>query len=253
MDLEVDADGLLWGVRQLGTDENAFCALTWSDEVRLPGHAGEAAKRVYETGQAWRRWLERGKFPDHRWRGRAAALGADPEGTHVRADRRHGRGADDVAARVAGRGAQLGLPLHVDPRRDLHALGAARARPRRRGPRLHGLRPAGDCRRRRPAPDHVRDRRRGRPHREHPRPPPRLPRLATGPDRQRRLLAAPERRLRGAARLGLHPLDAPSAASATSSGGSPPSRSRRRSRSGSSPTRASGRPAASRSTTCPRS
>ena len=69
MDLEVDADGPLWGVRRLGTDENAFCALTWSDEVRLPGHAGEAAKQVYETGQAWRRWLERGKFPDHRWRG----------------------------------------------------------------------------------------------------------------------------------------------------------------------------------------
>ena len=45
MDLEVDADGLLWGVRRLGTDENAFCALTWSDEARLPGHAGEAAKR----------------------------------------------------------------------------------------------------------------------------------------------------------------------------------------------------------------
>ena len=64
---------------------------------------------------------------------RAAALGADPEGAHA-ADRRHGRGADDVAARVAGRGAQLGLPLHVDPRRDLHALGAPRARPRRRGP-----------------------------------------------------------------------------------------------------------------------
>ena len=76
-------------------------------------------------------------------------------------------------------------------------------------PRLHGLRPAGDCRRRRPAADHVRDRRRGGAHREHPRPPPRLPRLATGPDRQRRLLAAPERRLRGAARLGLHPLARP--------------------------------------------
>ncbi len=69
MDLELDDDGRLWGIRRLGTDENAFCALTWSDEARLPGHAGEAARQIYETGQAWRRWLERGKFPDHRWRG----------------------------------------------------------------------------------------------------------------------------------------------------------------------------------------
>ncbi len=68
MDLELD-DGRIWGVRDLDTDQNAFCALTWSDEARLPGHAGEAARQVYETGQAWRRWLERGKFPDHRWRG----------------------------------------------------------------------------------------------------------------------------------------------------------------------------------------
>jgi alpha,alpha-trehalase len=68
MDLVLE-DGKLWGVRRLGTDENAFCALTWSDDARLPGHAGEAFRQVYETAQAWRRWLERGKFPDHRWRG----------------------------------------------------------------------------------------------------------------------------------------------------------------------------------------
>ncbi|MEZ5075581.1 MAG: glycoside hydrolase family 15 protein [Solirubrobacterales bacterium] len=68
MDLVLE-DGKLWGVRRLGTDENAFCALTWSDDARLPGHAGEAFRQIYETARAWRRWLERGKFPDHRWRG----------------------------------------------------------------------------------------------------------------------------------------------------------------------------------------
>jgi len=68
IDLELD-DGCIWGVGRLGTDENAFVALAWSDEAKLPGHAGDAARRIYETGQAWRRWLERGKFPDHRWRG----------------------------------------------------------------------------------------------------------------------------------------------------------------------------------------
>jgi GH15 family glucan-1,4-alpha-glucosidase len=68
IDLELD-DGCIWGVGRLGTDENAFVALAWSDEAKLPGHAGDAARQIYETGQAWRRWLERGKFPDHRWRG----------------------------------------------------------------------------------------------------------------------------------------------------------------------------------------
>jgi GH15 family glucan-1,4-alpha-glucosidase len=68
IDLELE-DGCIWGLGRLGTDENAFFALAWSDEAKLPGHAGEAARRIYETGQAWRRWLERGKFPDHRWRG----------------------------------------------------------------------------------------------------------------------------------------------------------------------------------------
>ena len=69
MDLELDDDGRIWGTRRLGRDENAFCALTWSDDARLPGHAGDAGKRIYDTAQAWRRWLERGRFPDHRWRG----------------------------------------------------------------------------------------------------------------------------------------------------------------------------------------
>ncbi len=68
IDLVLD-DGCVWGVDRLGTDENAFVALAWSDEAELPGHAGDAARRIYETGQAWRRWLERGRFPDHRWRG----------------------------------------------------------------------------------------------------------------------------------------------------------------------------------------
>jgi GH15 family glucan-1,4-alpha-glucosidase len=69
MDRELDDDGRLWGTRRLGPDENAFCALTWSDDARRPGHAGVAGSRIYDTAQAWRRWLERGRFPDHRWRG----------------------------------------------------------------------------------------------------------------------------------------------------------------------------------------
>ncbi len=56
-----------------------------------------------------------------------AAQRADAEGALVRADRRARRGRDDVAAGVARRRAQLGLPLHVDPRLDVHALGPLHA------------------------------------------------------------------------------------------------------------------------------
>src|SRR3712207_8435428 len=42
---------------------------------------------------------------------------ADAEAAHLRADGCARRGAHDVAARAARRGAQMGLPLHVDPRR----------------------------------------------------------------------------------------------------------------------------------------
>ena len=74
-----------------------------------------------------------------------------------------------------------------------------------------------------------------------------------GADRQRRLRPAPERRLRRGARLdpAAHaPQPAPAAAAVADRPG--PGRVRDR-RSGASPTRASGRPAASRSTTCRRS
>jgi GH15 family glucan-1,4-alpha-glucosidase len=68
-DLDLELDGtILHGQRRLPTDGNAFCALTWSPETKLPAEAGEAFAKIYETGQAWRRWLERGRFPDHRWR-----------------------------------------------------------------------------------------------------------------------------------------------------------------------------------------
>lgn len=69
LDLEVATDGTLHGVRRLGTDANAFCALTWSADAKLPTDAGQAFSKIYETGRAWRRWLERGRFPDHPWRG----------------------------------------------------------------------------------------------------------------------------------------------------------------------------------------
>ena len=252
MDLELD-DGRIWGValarhrreRVLRAD------LVGRGAPPRPRRRGGPAGLRDRPGLAA---LARARqVPRPSLARRAAALGADPEGPDVRADRRHGRGADDVAAGIAGRRAQLGLPLHLDPRRDLHALGAARARPRRRGPRLHGLRRAGDRRRRRAPPDHVRDRRREGADREHPRPPQRLHRLEARADRQRRLLAAPERRLRRPARLDLHPLAGARRRQRRALEDRLPAGRGRDGRSGSSPTRGSGRRAASRSTTCPRS
>ena len=55
----------------------------------------------------------------------ARAVGAHDQGPDLHADRRHRRRADDLAAGDARRRAQLGLPLHVDARHDLHPAGAA--------------------------------------------------------------------------------------------------------------------------------
>ena len=68
-----------------------------------------------------------------------AALRADAQAADLRADRRAGRRADHVAAREARRRAQLGLPLHLDPRRRVLALRAAAARLHGGGGRVHGL------------------------------------------------------------------------------------------------------------------
>ena len=60
------------------------------------------------------------------WAGAAdPALSAHDQGPHVHADRSDGGGADHLAPGDPGRGAQLGLPLHLDARLDVHAPGAA--------------------------------------------------------------------------------------------------------------------------------
>ena len=89
-----------------------------------------------------------------------AAQRADAQGAHLRADRRDHRRRHDVAAGDARRRAQLGLPLHLDPRRDVRALGPVHARLRLGGQRLLLLRRRRRRGRRGPAADHVRDRRR---------------------------------------------------------------------------------------------
>ena len=76
------------------------------------------------------------------------ALGAGDQGPDVHADRRDRRGADDVAARDARRRAQLGLPLRLDARLDVHAAGAALAQPRLGSRGVHAVRRRPRARRR---------------------------------------------------------------------------------------------------------
>ena len=189
--------------------EQRFCALSWTEELGGPrdlrgGRTRTSPNLPLLARVARRRHLSRpslARVP--------AALGARAEGADLRADRGDDRGADDVAAGDAGRRAQLGLPLLLDARRDVHAVGAARARPRLGGERLHGVPRRPRAQQGRLAPDHVRDRRRAQPQGDDAAPPQGLRRLAAGAQGQRRLQPAPERRLRRRARLGLPAHQAP--------------------------------------------
>ncbi len=178
-----------------------------------------------------------------------AAQRADAEGSRLRADRCDVRRRHDVAARDARRRAQLGLPLLLGARLDVHALGALHARLRLGGRRLLRVHRRG-LRRRRPA-GHVRDRRRAP---------------------ARRGGASPSRATSTRDRCGS--ATTPTTTSSTTSGAARwtrstctrsratgcarrtgrccASRSRRRSRTGASPIAASGRCAATRSTSRPR-
>ena len=127
------------------------------------------------------------------------------EGAHVRADRRHRRRADDVAAGAHRRRAQLGLPLLLGARRDARAAVADARGLHGRGRRVARLAAA---RRRRVAvgdADHVRAGGRAAADRARARLAARLRGLVPRADRQRRVGPVPARRLRradGRARTG---------------------------------------------------
>ena len=233
--------------------EQIYCSLSWAEELAAPADIDEANARLATTARYWRE-LAGPRAAARPPLARAdPALGAGDQGPHLHADRRDGGGADDLAAGDARRRAQLGLPLHVAARLDLHAAGAALPQPRLGGRGVHAVRRRPRAQRGRGAADHVRDRRPPRPDRVHARRPLRLRGREPGADRQRRLRPAPERRLRGGARLdpAAHaPLRTAAAAAVADRAGAGRVRD---SASGASPTRASGRRAARPSTTSPRS
>ncbi len=94
--------------------------------------------------------------------GRRQVCRADPpladhaEGARLRADRRHRRRAHHLAARTAGRHAQLGLPLLLAARRHHHAARHDARRLLRRSARVAQLARPRDGRRARSVADHVR-------------------------------------------------------------------------------------------------
>ena len=200
----------------LRAGERAFCALSWAEGLAAPADADEADAMLTATAEFWRTWLDRARPIDHRWREPIERSALTIKGLTFMPTGRARRRPHHVAARDAGRRAQLGLPLRLDARRDVHAARAALARPRLGGRRVHAVRGRPRAGRRRRAADHVRDRRPPRPHRVDARRPVGLRRRAAGPDRQRRVRPAPERRLRRGARLdpAAHPAQPAAAAPA---------------------------------------
>ena len=253
-DMAVGVEGDWVSARHtLKQGEQVYCALSWAEELAAPQNVDEAnAAPRRDRGASGAAGSPRA--PARPSLARAdPALGAGDQGAHLHAHRRDGGGAHDLAAGDAGRRAQLGLPLHVAARLDVHAAGAALPQPRLGGRGVHAVHRRSRAQRGRGAADHVRDRRPPRPDRVHARRALRLRGREPGADRQRRLRPAPERRLRRRAGLdpAAHPAQRTAAPAAVADRGGagrsarPPC--------GASPTRASGRRAASPSTTSPRS
>ena len=185
----------------LDAGERLFCSLSWAEGLKSPADVEEAERRLAATVHFWRAWLGQARLPGPPLARPDPAVGARDQGPDLHADRGDRGRAHDLAARDPRRRAQLGLPLHLDARLDLHAPGAALPEPRLGGRRVHPVRRRPRGQRGRRAPDHVRDRRSARPDRVDPGPPLGLRRRAARAHRQRGLRPTPERRLRRRPRL----------------------------------------------------
>ena len=234
--------------------ERRFCALSWSRRSRRAAHVStRPPPRSRSTCHYWREWLAAGTYPDHPWREylqRSAlvlkGLTYAPTGAMI-------------AALTTSLPETPGGERNWDYRycwmRDatftlwgLHALDLD-------WEANDFMEYLADLTRNKDgsAADHVRHRRRAEPARDHAPPAQGLRGIAAGAQRQRRLQPAPERRLRRGARLRLPAHQAPRPHSRPPLAGAHRPGRGRAGACGASPTRGSGRRAASRATTSPRS
>ena len=98
-----------------------------------PTHPRTSSRARDRTISGWLSWAEKLVGYDGRAPGAAAPERGRAARAQLRADRRDRRRADHVAARGDRRRPQLGLPLHVGARRELHDRRARRERLRLRG------------------------------------------------------------------------------------------------------------------------
>ncbi|MEU0539242.1 glycoside hydrolase family 15 protein [Nocardia sp. NPDC005978] len=69
-DLRLGLEGREARVRtRMKEGDEAFVALSWSDELPPPRTFADAAQKMWTTIESWRQWITLGRFPDHPWRG----------------------------------------------------------------------------------------------------------------------------------------------------------------------------------------
>ena len=104
------------------------------------GDPGRGVQRAEHHGRLLARLAELGQDPRPSVEALPGPQRADPEGAQLRPHRRDHGGVDDLAAGNAGRGAELGLPVHLDPGLGVHAPVAVPAGFRLGSDRVLGLR-----------------------------------------------------------------------------------------------------------------
>ncbi len=103
--------------------DTRFCALSWSEQPG-PTTYEEAYDRLVWTAHHWQHWLARGTLPRPPVAPPPGAQRADLKGLTYAPTGALIAAGDDLAAGDAGRRAQLGLPLQLDPGLDPGAVGA---------------------------------------------------------------------------------------------------------------------------------
>ncbi len=109
-----------YGRTTLAEGQSAFVALSWGGD-HVPATPGRGLQRAEHHGRFLARLAELGQDPGPSVEALPGPQRPDPERAQLRPHRRdHGR-LDDLAAGNARRGAELGLPVHLDQGLGVHA------------------------------------------------------------------------------------------------------------------------------------